>query len=65
MKLSEMTNKQLEEEYISYDEIINKVGCYGTKDLMWLNAIEKEIQKRGGEIWADLSVNFPEEEDEI
>ncbi len=65
MKLSEMTNKELEEEYIAYDETVYKVGCYGTKDVMWLNAIEKEIERRGGEVHQEASVFFPEEEHNI
>jgi hypothetical protein len=64
MKISEMTNEQLAEEFVSYDEMVNKIGCYGTKDLMWLNAIEQEIGKRGGEIITESKVVFAEIEDE-
>jgi hypothetical protein len=60
-----MTNEQLAEEFVSYDEMINKIGCYGTKDLMWLNAIEQEIGKRGGEIITESKVVFADmDEDE-
>lgn len=62
MKISEMSNTELEEEFISYDEMINEVGCYGTKDLMWLHAIEKEIENRGGEIIKKKTIYFPEQE---
>ena len=64
MKLSEMSNKELEDEFISYDEMVNKTGCYGTKDLMWLHAIEKEIERRGGEVVTSSEVSFPDEEDD-
>jgi hypothetical protein len=66
-KLKEMTNEELQQEFISYDETINKVGCYGTKDLMWLNAIEAEIDRRGGEIVTSSDVvwnNIEDEEDD-
>lgn len=62
MSLKEMSNEELQDEFIAYDETINKVGCYGTKDLMWLNAIEREIARRGGEVCTSSSVSFPEDE---
>lgn len=52
MKLSEMTKRELKEEYIAVWETVYKIGCYGTKDLRWLDAVEKEIHKRGMEIEA-------------
>lgn len=54
MKIKDMTNKQLKEAYYEYNYIINLAnngaGCYGVKDIMMLEALEKEINDRGGEI---------------
>ena len=56
-KISEMTNKQLKEEFDEYNDIVNGI-CYGVKDLMWLSAITREIEKRGGEISTRSKVSF-------
>jgi len=61
MKISDMSNKKLKEEYTAVDETINVVKCFGTKDLMWRDALEKEILKRGGEITTINKVWFREE----
>lgn len=47
MKISEMSNKQLKEEYVSICETIDVIDCLGTNDLRWRDALEKEIAKRG------------------
>ena len=62
MKLSEMTNEQLEDEYHQYHEMVDNC-CYGTKDLMWLHAIEKELDRRGAEVYTKKEVHFPEPEE--
>jgi hypothetical protein len=38
--------------------------CYGTKDSMMLDAITREIEKRGGEISHTAKIEFPEQEDD-
>ena len=58
-----MSNKELRDEFVSIDQLINSVGCYGISDLMWLNAIEKEIEKRGGEIETCSDVIFRDDEE--
>tara|TARA_Y100000310_G_scaffold341019_1_gene438802 strand:+ start:6886 stop:7077 length:192 start_codon:yes stop_codon:yes gene_type:complete len=63
MKASELTNKELEEEYIAVCETIDVVGCFGTKDLMWRDTLEREIDKRGGEVHTAKSISFPEDEE--
>ncbi len=47
MKISEMSKKQLKEEYISVCELIDITGCFGVNDLKWRAALEVEIEKRG------------------
>jgi hypothetical protein len=54
MKLKEMTDEQLKNEYISYWETINVVECYGTRDLMWIDSVERELRRRGFEIYQGL-----------
>lgn len=65
MKVSEMTNKQLEAEFLQYDDMINTLCCYGTKDLRWFDTICKEIENRGGEILTTKRIEFSEEEKDI
>ena len=50
MKISEMNDKQLKEEYIAICETIDVLDCFGINDLLWRNALEKEIAKRGMKI---------------
>ena len=64
MKISEMSKEQLKDEYESVCETIDVVGCYGTKDLMWRDALEGEIVNRGGDIYTRTEVSFGDEEDE-
>lgn len=56
MKVSEMSKKQLEEEYIAVVEAIEKIGCYRTKDVMWRYALENEIDKRGLTIEKEITL---------
>jgi len=54
MKISEMTDQQLQNEYVAYYEMIYRVECYGTRDLIWFYAIEEkeadiEHERRHGE----------------
>jgi len=59
-KISEMSNEKLKEKFQAYYEIINKIGCYGTKDLRMYDALEFEIFRRGGEIGTVKTVEFKE-----
>ena len=47
MKISEMSNKEIKESYIDVCESIDVIDCFGTSDLRWRDALEKEIFKRG------------------
>ena len=47
MKISEMSKKQLKEEYISVCELIDITGYLGVNDLKRRAALEVEIEKRG------------------
>jgi len=42
------TTKELKQEAINYDELIN-IGCYGTSDVRILEGIMAELDKRGVE----------------
>ena len=55
-----MSNEKLKEEFQAYYEIINKIGCYGTKDLRMYDALISEITKRGGEIGTVKTIEFKE-----
>ena len=47
MKISEMASEQLKKEFISFYEVIYVSECYGVNDLLWLDALEAELEKRG------------------
>ncbi len=49
-KFSDWTTKKLKDEYISYDELINVIKCYGVKDIMHMDGIARELDNRGVEI---------------
>ena len=51
------TTKKLKEEAIGYDELIYKVECYGTRDIMALNGICAELKKRGIEVGSKMTFN--------
>ena len=48
--LKEMTKKELIDEYLGYDQLINDIGCFGTKDVIYFYQLEGEILKRGYKI---------------
>lgn len=43
---ADWTIKKLKSEAISYDELINRVSCYGVKDIMALEGILDELDNR-------------------
>ena len=45
--LEEMTVKELKQRYISLYESIHVVECFNTYDLLELEAIEQELNRRG------------------
>jgi len=45
-----MTDKELKSEYLAYWETIHRVGCYGTRDMVWLDSLGRELVERGYEI---------------
>ena len=50
MEIKDMTDKQLIEEFEQYDQMINQVQCFGTKDLYWFEDLRREINSRGFDI---------------
>ena len=46
MRLSKMNIKQLEDEINAYEDVFQN-GCYGTKDLRWLDSLYNEASNRG------------------
>ena len=54
-KLKDMTKKELKDEYISICQMIDN-SSFGVRDLLWRNTLEKEIEKRGMEIYTKVVV---------
>jgi hypothetical protein len=46
MEIENMSNKELFREWETYNQIINDIGCYGIRDLMYLTNLNNEIDKR-------------------
>tara|TARA_R100000501_G_C2618328_1_gene111825 strand:+ start:1466 stop:1855 length:390 start_codon:yes stop_codon:yes gene_type:complete len=42
-----MTDENLIEEHEAVDQAIEQIGCFGTNDLHWRNALEDELYDRG------------------
>ena len=49
------STKKLKEETINYDELINKIECYGSKDVSNLLGICLELERRGIEIHTNIA----------
>jgi hypothetical protein len=45
-KIKDMTNKELFKEFEAYDQMINNIGCYGVRDMIYYNRILEEINIR-------------------
>jgi len=59
-KLSEMTDEELKDSYLSLYESIHIVECFGSRDIVELAAIEGELIKRGYVIRESLPESLPE-----
>lgn len=46
-KLKDWTVKELKNEALALDQLINEIGCYGTKDIINLDLILRELSNRG------------------
>jgi hypothetical protein len=47
-KISNMTDKELKNEFEAYNELVNgENSCYGVRDMMYLLLLESELVKRG------------------
>jgi hypothetical protein len=55
MDYEKMTTKELKQEAINFDELINKLGCYGTSDLRQFQAVLSELEKRGVEVGSRIA----------
>ena len=51
------TTNKLKEEAVAYDQMIYEIGCYGTRDLMTLQGIAEELEKRGVDTSVKISFN--------
>ena len=47
MKISKMSNKQLKEEYTAAYDAVYGICGYGTSEVLWLENLERELDKRG------------------
>ena len=48
--IKDMSDQELFDEFVAYDQLINDVGCYGVKDMMYYSAIQEEMFKRNMKI---------------
>jgi len=55
--IKKLTKKELEREYESINEVI-ELGCFGTRDLIYRDLLEREIDKRGFEILKSVKVRL-------
>jgi len=46
-EIKDMTDKELKDEYLAYYESIYIVECYSARDMMWLDALGRELHRRG------------------
>jgi len=51
------TTKKLKQEANSFHELIYKVECYGTRDVMAYSGILAELENRGVRVGTELSFN--------
>lgn len=49
------TTKKLKQEASSFHELIYKVECYGTRDMMAYSGVLKELENRGVRVDTELS----------
>lgn len=49
------STKKLKEEAINYDELINRIECYGSKDVNNLLGICLELERRGIKIHTNIA----------
>jgi len=45
-----MTDKKLFEEFRAYDQMINDIGCYGVRDMLYYTHLYNEVEERGLDI---------------
>lgn len=62
MKLEEMKDKELWNEFKAYYQTVRIHKNYGVKDLMYLNASQHELEKRGYTIELFPFASHPEKE---
>ena len=51
-KISEMPTKKLKSEFMATHHLINVEDCFGIKDLVYLDGLEKELMAR------NIKINF-------
>ena len=62
MKISKMNKDQLEDEINSIEQSM-EICCYGTRDIIYLDSLYDEVNKRGYDINYSKSVFLTEEEE--
>jgi hypothetical protein len=58
LKISEMADKELQEEYRSLNNAINNVDCFSATDMLRFEIIEKELVNRGYTIIEENGISF-------
>jgi LPS O-antigen subunit length determinant protein (WzzB/FepE family) len=51
------STKKLKEEAVSYDQLINQIESYGSKDVSNLLGVCLELERRGIEIHTNIAFN--------
>lgn len=63
--IKEMSDERLQEAYIALDQMIYEISCFGTKDLLRLELMGRELRRRGFEINIGSQITFSKGGDEL
>jgi len=55
--IKKMKKKELIDEYKSICQMIDDICCFGVKDVMYRELLEREIERRGLKIYNRIEVN--------
>lgn len=64
MDIKKLSDEDLVEEFKCYWDRINTITCYSTRDVLILDALEREISDRGFEIVNKVDVLIPDGDEE-
>jgi len=61
-KFTDMSDNQLIGEALALYDSIHVIECYGGKDMLYLNAVTAELEKRGYEVTDTNKLTFKRKE---